>query len=117
MTFQECLRVLQSRMRRIGPDASYETRRRVELLFRPEGQAQAMELLERECGYGLPGFKRASEADIERVRFAALKLSEGDLHNLREAVNLAKIDFRDLLLSAGFGDFTGYENWLPQKKW
>ena len=70
-----------------------------------------------ECGYSIPGFKRAPEQDVERVRFAALKLSDGDLSKLRGAVELAQLDFRDLLMSADFGDLTAYKDWLPEKKW
>ena len=103
--------------RSIGPKLSEETKRRVELLFRPEDQLQATGLLDLQCGYNLPGFKRASEHEFERIRFAALKLSDGDLSKLRRAVELAQLDFRDLLMAAGFGEITGYEKWLPEKKW
>ena len=40
---------------------------------------------------------------LERLRYAALKLSGGRLDALREAVELARIDWRDLLMGAGFG--------------
>jgi hypothetical protein len=103
--------------RTIGPKLSPQTKERVELLFRPEDQLQATGLLDLQCGYNLPGFKHASEHEFERIRFAALKLSDGNLSKLRQAVELAQLDFRDLLMSAGFGDVTGYERWRPEKKW
>jgi hypothetical protein len=40
---------------------------------------------------------------MERVRFAVLKLSGGDLEKLRKAIKLAQTDWRDLLMAAGFG--------------
>src|SRR5436190_22429052 len=90
MKLLRCLDVLGLRWRRVGPKLSPETKRRVELLFRPEDQLQATGLLDLACGYSLPGFKRAPDQDVERVRFAALKLSNGDLGKLRRAVELAQ---------------------------
>src|SRR6266446_3685015 len=107
--------VLGLGMRRVGPKLSPETKRRVELLFRPDDQLQATGLLDLECGHSIPGFKRAPEQDVERVRFAALKVSNGDLGKLREAIELAQLDFRDLLVHAGFTNFTDYRKWLPEK--
>lgn len=50
----------------------------------------------------------------ERKIVAALKLSEGDLTKLRRAVEVAKEDWRDLLVAAGFGhDTRAHEQWLP----
>ncbi len=103
--------------RRVGPKLSVETKRRVELLFRPEDQFEVTGFLDLECGYSLPGFKHASEQDVERVRFSALKLSDGNLSRLRRAVKLGQVDFRDLLMEAGFGELTAHEKWLPEKKW
>lgn len=54
------------------------------------------------------------EFQLERVRFAALKLSTGSLAGLRRAVELAKLDARDLLMAAGFGhDVRAHEAWFP----
>src|SRR5437762_11191313 len=97
-----CLDFLGIGMRRVGPKLSPETRRRVELLFHPDDQLTATGLLDLECGYSIPGFKNASEHELERIRFAALKVSDGDLTKLRQAVELAQLDFRDLLMHAGF---------------
>lgn len=97
-------------------DLSPETRRRVALLFRPEDQEQAASLLANECGNNIWGFKRADERGMERVRFAAPKIS-GDLHKLSAAVDLPKLDLRDPLMSAGFPEVNDHEKWLPEKKW
>ncbi len=103
-------------LKRIGPKLSPETKRRVELLFRPEDQLTVTGLLDIECGYSVPGFKRGTQEDIERLRFAVLKLSGGDLSRLRIAIEQARVDFRDVLMAAGLGDPSGYRTWLPEKK-
>jgi hypothetical protein len=52
---------------------------------------------------------------MERIRFAALKLSEGDMGRLRAAIDLAKLDWRDLLMNAGFGwSVHVHEKWFPK---
>jgi hypothetical protein len=112
-----CLGLFGIGPKRVGPKLSPETKRRVELLFPPKDQLNAAGLLDLLCGYRIPGFKRATEEDVERVRFAALKLSEGDLGKLKRAIDLAHVDFRDLLMNAGFGEVEAHKEWWPEKKW
>jgi hypothetical protein len=76
----------------------------LEALFAVSDRVEAERLLVNECGQNL-------EADwpaegYERLRLAALKLSGGDLAALRRALKLAKTDWRDLLMLAGFGHDT-----------
>ena len=53
---------------------------------------------------------------MDRFRFAVLKLSGGDLDKFDSAIQLAKTDWRDLLMAAGFGEnLTAHESWLPKK--
>jgi hypothetical protein len=99
------------------PPLSHETEMRVVLLFPPEEQERVRVILVDECGHNIPGFRKAGSLDIERLRFAALKVSEGRMDKLSEAVDLAKIDFRDLLMWAGFGDLESYKSWIPGRKW
>jgi hypothetical protein len=55
---------------------------------------------------------------LERVRFAALKASGGTIKGLRNAIELAYTDWRDLLVSADFAhDATAHERWLAEKRW
>src|SRR4051812_27966356 len=92
---------------------SPETQRRIDLLFRPEERAEAAALLVHECGNNLPFLQDLDEYDLERFRFAALKLSGGDLVRLHEAVRLAQRDWRDLLVWSGFGnDVNAHKSWL-----
>jgi len=100
---------------RKGPKLSPETQRRVNLLFRPEEQTIVATLLITECGNNLPFHDQLNEYELERFRFAALKLSNGNLDKLREAIELAKSDWRDLLMAAGFAnDVTEHNRWLPK---
>ncbi len=93
---------------------SPETQRRLELLFAPQDRAEATELLVTECGTNLPSLEDLDMFELERFRFAALKLSGGKLDKLWQAVELAQQDWRDLLMGGGFGeDVTEHERWLP----
>jgi len=94
---------------------SPETQRRLDILFlRPEDRAEAARLLAEECGNDLPFLEDLDERGLERFRFAALKLSGGDLSRLRSAIELAKTDWRDLLMAAGFGhDVRAHASWMP----
>ena len=50
----------------------------------------------------------------ERVRFAVLKLSGGQLDALRHCLDEAAIDWRDTLMAAGFGrDTSAHKDWKP----
>jgi hypothetical protein len=95
-------------------DLSPATRQRLEVLFPGKDRGAAEQLLVEDCGTNLPGLQDLDPVRLERVRFAALKLSKGNLIQLREAVNLAKIDWRDLLMAADFGhDVHAHEHWDP----
>lgn len=98
-----------------GPLLSPETERRVLLLFPVEQRDEVRRLLVEECGNNLPFLEKLDAAGLERYRFAALKLSEGELPKLKRAIEVAKVDWRDLLVAAGFGhDVREYERWLPR---
>ena len=52
--------------------------------------------------------------NFERIRLAALKLSNGDTGKLVDAIVLAQIDYRDLLMAAGFGRPGLHLEWADQ---
>ena len=60
------------------------------LLFAPQDRQEAMRLLAEECGNNLPFLERASSTQLDRFRYAALRLSNGDLKELRAAVSLER---------------------------
>ena len=96
-----------------GPPLSAETERRLHLCFPPELREGASRLLVEHCGNNLPFCNDCDAGQMERIRFAALKLSEGDMAKLSEAVRIAQIDWRDVLVAAGFGsELRADQNWL-----
>lgn len=75
-------------------------------------------LLRVECGNNLPFCRNDDEFALNRIRFAALKLSDGDLSKLCKVVEIAKCDWRDLLVAAGFAeDARSHNDWIPEKRW
>ena len=75
----------------------------------------AESVLVSDCADNLPLPNRSSPHDLERVRFAALRLSGGRLDGLAKAVELAQADWRDLLVAADFAsDPQAHLRWLPR---
>jgi hypothetical protein len=57
----------------------------------------------------------ANGGAVERCHFAVPKLSNGKLDQLIQAITLAQTDYRDLLMSAGFGEEIGaHWDWYHQ---
>ena len=76
----------------------------VERLFPIDDHAEAINLLDRECGRTLP-FHRESTADhLEHIRLCVLRLSRGNLTKLREWVKLANMDTRDVLYASSIDE-------------
>ena len=96
---------------------STETRQRLEVLFSREEQAAAAKLLIERCGDDLPLTSRAQSDFWDRIRFAVLKLSAGDLKKLEREVEGANRDWRDTLVAAGFGEsVTAHRSWFPTRR-
>lgn len=97
-----------------GVALSDETRQRLNATFPVEVREEAEALLVEECGANLPFQQNASSDDLERIRFAALKLSRGTIDGLRDAVQEAQDDWRDLLVAADFAeDIHAHRKWTP----
>lgn len=64
---------------------SDETELRIALLFPPEQQGEVRRLIVEECSNNLPFLKDYDPARLERFRFAALKLSDGNIDKLHRA--------------------------------
>ena len=101
---------MEKRPKRDPPPLSTGTIERLELLFTPADRAKARETLlqfsdQRFCD---------RPAEAERVWFAALRASAGNLTRLAKAIETANGDYRDLLLEAGFAsDPKGHLKWWP----
>lgn len=100
----------------VGPEISHETAWRIARLFPPADRAAVSALLVEHCGRDIPLWDNYTAKGLERIRFAALKLSGGDYAKLKEAVELAKVDWRDVLVAAGFGhDPLEHQRWRPTR--
>ena len=87
----------------------------IELVFSPKDMAEAAHWLESECGNNLPFCDKLDADGLERIRFAALKLSKGNIHKLLKAIDEACMDWRDLLMAAEFGyDVHAHEAWAQE---
>jgi hypothetical protein len=97
-----------------GVALSDQTRRRLLAIFPVELRPAAEALLIQECGANLPFQESATPEELERIRFAALKLSGGTIGGLCDAIRLAQLDWRDLLVAADFAeDVRAHESWMP----
>ena len=52
---------------------------------------------------------------MERIRFAVIKLSKGNIEKLLAVIDEACMDWRDVLMAADFGyDMQTHEYWLKE---
>lgn len=80
--------------------------------FFPESADEVIALLQGECGSDLP---LAGQKDVLRIQCAVLKLSNGTMEKLRTGIREANIDWRDVLMAAGFGpNVTAHVTWLDK---
>jgi len=89
---------------------------KIEALFPLEGREAAAQMIAERCGADLPLSNNMGPdpSAFDRVRFAVLKLSGGDLERLRREIESAHIDWRDTLMAAGFGmDIHAHLQWNP----
>ncbi len=88
-----------------GPDLQAATLERLDAVFPVEHRERVAATLFKRGGYSLSSDWDASyDALIERIRCGCLKLSGGTLEGLEEGLKLARTDWRDLLVAAGFAD-------------
>ena len=91
-----------------------DTLKRIEILFPKNLQPQIIDALLNDCAKGiLP----STLEELERIRVAVLKLSDGKLKDFQSAISLSQIDWRDVLVSAGFGCYVNaHKHWRPNSK-
>ena len=93
--------------------------KKIDALFPPETREAARKLIAEKCGANLPlSNKMGPDASgFDRIRFAFLKLSRGDLATLEREIAAANRDWRDTLVAAGFGeDIQAHLRWNPKPK-
>jgi hypothetical protein len=69
--------------------------------FPIEQQDVVEEIIDKECGRTIPFEREATAEQLDFIRLCVLRLSKGNLSDLRRWVELANIDQRDVLLAAG----------------
>jgi hypothetical protein len=98
-------------MNREALELTQTTRQVIRRLF-PGDMKEVADLLGRECGRNLPLMSDANERSLERVQLAALKIGNGDIDALFEAIRIAQIDWRDVLVAAEFAaSLTAHTEW------
>jgi hypothetical protein len=96
---------------------SNPTEERLARLFQKEQQPEARRILIDACRGYESVFGEVSGESLERFHIAALKISKGSLEKLRLSADLMQIDYRDLLVGAGFAnDVKAHLKWLPGEK-
>lgn len=71
---------------------------------------EVITLLQRECSDTV--WERTTPVEMERLWFAVLKLSNGNMIRLKREVREAQIDYRDVLMAADFGgDVNEHKRW------
>jgi len=84
----------------ISVKLSSRVKKIVRRTFAPDQQLEAIRLLEQKCvRFALT---ENTPEGLERNRLAVLKLARGDLHELRTQIDVARIDWRDVLNAAEY---------------
>lgn len=82
-------------------------------LFTPDERETITTLLIEECT--AEKLYSSSAEGVERIQLAVLKLSYGDTDKFLAAIKLAHLDWRDVLVAAGFGnDLQAHLKWAEE---
>jgi hypothetical protein len=90
---------------------------KIEALFAPESREAAGRMIAERCGADLllSTHMGPDASGFDRIRFAVLKLSRGDLERLKQEIESAHFDWRDTLMATGFGEDTHANlRWHPE---
>ena len=94
---------------------SADTQRLVERMIDPARREHVRRSLQERCGTSLPLVGRGTPQSLERIRFAVLKLGTASDHDFDYAVSVANVDWRDVLVAAGFGhSVTAHRVWFEE---
>jgi len=88
----------------------------VERIYSGELLRAVIQLLENECSDNLPFLEKESPEGLERFRFAVLKIGKSNISKIETAIELAKQDWRDLLVAAKFANSEkAHREWAKNK--
>jgi len=68
--------------------------------FPVEEHGLVKEIMDERCGRTIPFQREATAGELEHIRLCVLRLSKGNLSELRRWIELANVDPRDVLLAA-----------------
>ncbi|MBD3675917.1 MAG: hypothetical protein HUJ26_20605 [Planctomycetaceae bacterium] len=92
---------------------SEKTSQAAAVLFSEPVRTRIMTRLLQEVSDNIPWHENSNPERLERIRFSILKLIAEDAAKEDNAFRLAKKDWRDLLMEAGFGHATvEHEKWF-----
>jgi hypothetical protein len=89
-------------------------RDRIAALFRATEVAQAEELLEH-CTDNPALLADLAQQGADRLLFAMIRFSDGDLDRLRSAISQFQRDWRNLLVASDFDDPHSHNAWQPRR--
>lgn len=96
----------------MSPHLSARTEELIQQLFPSGDRAHIRTELHEKCNREALGCTEWTEKEMERIWFAILKAASGDTRRFEAAVALARTDWRDVLVEAGFGtDLDAHEMW------
>ncbi len=87
-----------------GIALSERTRSLISKMFSKSDGIVISDMLYRAVSANISFCANSSPEDMERIRFAILKMTKHSPLNLAVGIYLAQSDWRDLLMAAGFGD-------------
>ena len=94
---------------------SKQTKDIIHCLYKSREALEVCDMLESECGTEALSCDGWTHEQMERIRFGVLKLAHENTLNLNAAISLAQTDWRDLLMSAGFGEeLNAHEEWAKR---
>ena len=93
---------------------SLRTQAIIESIFAPADRSIVTDILVNECADNLTSFRNSTEYDLERIRLAVLKLSDGNTETLQYWIERSKEDRRDTLSAADFGTTVSHIVWSNQ---
>ena len=72
---------------------SKRTENLLNAFFPESSKVEAKDLIETMCGDNLPFCENSRSEEIERIRFSAIRMSEGQLDKLFDTIELAQTDW------------------------
>ncbi|MBP9855672.1 MAG: hypothetical protein KBD53_12455 [Candidatus Omnitrophica bacterium] len=94
---------------------SKKTEKLIEKLFDSDEERQRIsKILINKCGNNVPFCEKSTPEEIERIRFAVLKVTSEE-GKFEEWVKLACLDWRDIFIAAGFANDIKVHQWWADR--